>query len=354
MTAAPGPAPQPGPEPGPQPAPAPLPATGSDRAAVMVMLLGEEDAARLLGRLSPEELQRLGSRMCALGEIGPEAICDAIASFARCADRPGIGAHDRVGDVRRMMTGALGEIKADSLMRRVAPGDNRASAIELVRWLEPEIIIPLIEDEMPQAIAVLLAQLDPLVAARVLVGLPEALHTSVIHRVARLGPVSPAALAILEETLTAKIARMHGAVSFRLGGVAEAAAIINNSARSVEKRVVPGIGKIDKRLAQELENEMFRFEHLYVLDGQMMGALLREVESTLLIDALKGIPEEERERFFAAMSTRAADGLRDEIRDRGRVRRSDVEAAQKQVIAIAKRLAAEGTIVLGGDEDDYV
>jgi len=335
-------------------APAQGPANGSDRAAVMVMLLAEEDAAALLSRLSPEELQRLGSRMCALGEIGPEAISEAIASFASCADKPGIGAHDRVGDVRRMMTGALGELKADSLMRRVAPEEDKATAIDLVRWLEPEVIIPLIEDEPPQAIAVLLAQLEPVVAARVLVGLPEALHTSVVHRIARLGPVSSQAIGILEETLTAKIARLHGNVSYRMGGIADAAAIINNSARSVEKRVVPGIGKLDKRLAQELESEMFRFEHLYVLEGQAMGALLREVESALLIDALKGISEDEREHFFAAMSSRAADGLRDEIAERGRIKRSDVDAAQKQIIAIAKRLAAEGTIVLGGGEDDYV
>jgi len=337
-------------------APVTISANGSDRAAVMVMLLGEDDATRLLSRLSPEELQRLGSRMCALGEVGPEAISDAIANFARCADRPGISAHNRVDEVRRMMTGALGELKADSVMRRVAPEEqsDRATAIELVRWLEPEVIIPLIEDEPPQAIAVLLAQLDPIVAAKVLVGLPEALHTSVVHRIAKLGPVSGQAMAILEETLDAKIARLHGNISYRMGGVAEAAQIINNAARSVEKRVVPGIGKLDKKLAQELENEMFKFEHLYGLDSQMMGALLREVESALLIDALKGVTEEEREHFFGAMSTRAAEGLRDEIEERGRIKRADVDSAQRQVIAIAKRLAAEGTIVLGGGEEDYV
>jgi flagellar motor switch protein FliG len=337
-------------------APASLASANSDRAAVMVMLLGEEDAARLLGQLSPDELQRLGSRMCALGEIGPEAISDAISSFASCADRPVISAHDRVGEVRRMMTGAVGEIKADSLMRRVAPEEqgDKASAIELVRWLEPEVIIPLIEDEPPQAIAVLLAQLDPIVAAKVLVGLPEALHTSVVHRIAKLGPVSRQAMAILEETLDAKIGRQHGSIAYRMGGVAEAAQIINNAARSVEKRVVPGIGKIDKKLAQQLENEMFKFEHLYTLDNMMMGQLLREVESALLIDALKGIPQEDRENFFSAMSSRAAEGLRDEIEERGRIKRSDVEVAQREIVAIAKRLAAEGTIVLGGGEEDYV
>ena len=156
----------------------------------------------------------------------------------------------------------------------------------------------------------------------------------------------------LEETLAEKIARAHGKAPLQMGGVREAAEIINNAARSIEKRVMPAIGKIDKQLARELENEMFKFEHLYELDKQMMGQLLREIENEALIDALKGIEEEQREYFFAAMSSRAADGLRDEIEARGRIKRADVEAAQKQIVAVAKRLAADGTIVIGGGGDE--
>ena len=330
---------------------------GPDRAAVMVMLLGEEDAARLLAGLSPDELRTLGSKMCAIGEIGPQAIAQAIASFARSAGEAGIPSHGRVDNVRRIMTGALGEVKADSLMRRVAPSQEgqRTPALDLAQWLEPEVLIPLIRDEHPQAIAVLLVQLDPVTAAAVLAGLPEELHTPVVHRIARLGPVAPDAIAILEETLAARITRSHGKAPLQMGGVREAAEIINNAARSIEKRVMPAIGKIDKQLARDLENEMFKFEHLFELDVQMMGQLLREIESELLIDALKGIEEEQRAHFYAAMSSRAADGLKDEIEARGRVKRADVDAAQKQIVAIAKKLAADGTIVLGsGGEDDYV
>ncbi len=118
------------------------------------------------------------------------------------------------------------------------------------------------------------------------------------------------------------------------------------------REAMPAIGKLDKQLARELENEMFKFEHLYELDKQMMGQLLREIENEALIDALKGIEEEQREHFFAAMSSRAADGLRDEIEARGRIKRADVEAAQKQIVAVAKRLAADGTIVIGGSGDE--
>jgi flagellar motor switch protein FliG len=139
-----------------------------------------------------------------------------------------------------------------------------------------------------------------------------------------------------------------------MGGVREAAEMINNAVRSVEKRVMPEIGKIDKKLARELEAEMFKFEHLYVLDAKTMGQLLREIESETLIDALKGLSEDEREPFFAAMSTRAADGVRDELEARGRVRKADVQVAQAAVIAVAKRLAADGTIVLGDGGDEYV
>jgi flagellar motor switch protein FliG len=337
---------------------APAATEGADRAAVMIMLLGEDEAARLLSALSPEELQALGSRMCAMGEIGPGAIAESIANFAECAGEAGIPAHDRTESVRRIMTGALGELKAENLMRRVSPERPaaRSPALELARWLEPDVLAELVRDEHPQAIAVLLVQLDPVAAAAVLAALPEDRHTPVVHRIARLGPVSPDAIAILEEMLSARIASAQGKTTLTMGGVRDAAEIVNRAVRSIEKRVIPGIGKIDKQLARAIEGEMFKFEHLYVLDARMMGELLREIESEVLIDSLKGVPEEEREPFFAAMSSRAADGVRDEIEARGRIKRSDVEAAQQEVIVVAKRLAAEGTIVFGsgGDEDEYV
>ena len=331
-------------------------AADPQRAAVLVMLLAEDDATGLLARLSPEELQLLGAKMCELGEIDPRAIADAIAGFAERADQAGFPAQDRAPDVRRLMTGAVGELKADNLMRRITPPEARkpATSLALARWLDPEVIVSLVADEHPQAIAVLLLQLDPQVAAQVLAGLPPEAQTPVVHRVARLGPIAPEALTVLEELLTAKIARSHGRMPLMMGGVREAAEIINNASRSVEKRVMPEIGKLDKKLAKELEYELFKFEHLYVLDAKMMGQLLREVENETLIDALKGIPEEEREPFFAAMSTRAADGVRDELEARGRLRKADVQAAQQAVIVIAKRLAADGVIVLGDGGDEYV
>lgn len=329
---------------------------GTDKAAIMVMLLAEEDASRILGQLTPDELRQLAGTMCGIGEIEPQAIADAIAGFSRSTESSGISGHGRVDSVRKLLNGAVGEVKTENLMRQVAPEaeESNLSALGLLRWLDPKIIGEILADEHPQAIAVLLLQLDSEVAAAALAALPEELHTPVLHRVARLGPVSRQAIEILESTLNAKIEKLHGTIPLTMGGIKQAAEIINSSHRSVEKRVMPSIGKIDKKLAKELENEMFKFEHLFALDLKMTGVLLREVESDTLILALKGLEEDRREQFFGAMSSRAADGLRDEIEMRGRVKKTEVETAQKEIVAIAKRLIAQGDLMLGEGDEDYV
>ena len=328
----------------------------ADRAAVMIMLLEEEQAAQILAQLEPAELRLLGEKMCALGEIGPEAIAHAIAGFVERTEKLGLAPHDRVGHVRQLMTRAVGETKAESMMERIAPDEQQTSPLDLARWLTPKALTPMIRDEHPQAIAVLLVQLDPEVAAEVLHSLPADQQTQVVHRIATLGPVSAEALVMLEGVLARRIGESHGTKLFTMGGPREAADIINNSGKAVEKRVLPEIAKLDKALARQIEAEMFKFEHLFVLDPQSMGSLLREVDNDTLIDALKGIAEEERDCFFRAMSSRAADGVKDEIAARGRVKLADVVEAQRQVVAAARRLAADGAIQFGSasGDDEYV
>ena len=331
-------------------------ATGPDLAAVMVTLLNDEQAAAILGRLTAEELEVLGERMCALGEIGPDSIIRSIASFAERASRPGLPAQPRETRVRALMSQAIGDIKADSLMQRIIPeqAPGNLSSLEIVKWLSPPTLIGLVAGEHPQAIALLLVQIDPEIAAQVLHALPQAVQPEVVHRIASMGPVSAEALAMLEELVSRKLKEPQAGASVVLGGPRDAANIINSSGKTMEKRVMPDIQKRDKALARSIEDELFKFEHLFALDLQSMGALLREVESDTLIDALKGIGEADRELFFRAMSSRAADGVRDEIAERGRLKLADVIAAQKQVVIVAKRLAAEGTISLGSEEADYV
>lgn len=328
--------------------------TDADQAAVMVMLLDEEQASRILAELDHEELRILGEKMCAMGDIKPEVIQHSIAGFVSKNEEVAYAAHDRVGQVRSLMTRAVGEVKADSLMQRIAPDAPVAAPLELARWLTPKVLIPLIQDEHPQAIAVLLVQIDPEVAAEVLHGLPLQTQPEVVHRIATLGPVPSEALAMLDEMLSRKIAERHGQAVLTMGGPRDAADLINNSGKAVEKRVMPEIAKADKALARLIENEMFKFEHLFALDPQAMGALLRDVESEVLIDALKGTEEEQRDVFFRAMSSRAAEGVKDEIEARGRLKMAEVVEAQRQIVAVARRLAADGTISFGSSEDEYV
>ncbi len=323
-------------------------------AAVMLMLLDDEEAAQILSRFDPDELRLLGETMCALGEIDSESISTAISGFVERTEELGLGGHDRVGRVRSMMTQAVGDLKADNLMQRIAPETQNASSLELARWLTPQSLAPLILDEPPQMIAVLLVQIDPQVAAEVLHMLPEDKQRDVVHRVATLGPINPGALAMLEELLAKRISASHGHAALTIGGPKEAAEIINNSGKAVEKRIMPQIAKIDKALARKIEGEMFKFEHLFELDPQAMGTLLRSIESETLIDALKGIAEDERDVFFASMSSRAADGVKDEIAARGRVKLEDVVNAQKAIVDEARKLAADGEISFGAGDDDYV
>ncbi len=326
----------------------------ADQAAVMVMLLEEEQAARILSELEPDELRLLGDKMCSMGEIAPEAIARSIAGFVAANEEQGLPAHNRRDKVQSVMTRAVGDMKASNLMRSIAPPETAPQSLEIVRWLSPEVLISLIEDEHPQVIAVLLVQLDPEVAAQVLYGLSWRVQPEVVHRVATMGPVSAEALAMLDETLSAGLAALKDRDTLKLGGVTNAADLVNGAGKAVEKRVMAEITKADKPLAKQLENEMFKFEHLFALDPQQMGSLLREVDSAALIDALKGIEEENRQFFFRAMSSRAAEGVQDEIEARGRLRMAEVLDAQRQIVATARRLAAEGVISFGGSEDEYV
>ncbi|MCJ2186851.1 flagellar motor switch protein FliG [Novosphingobium beihaiensis] len=331
-----------------------VPLRASDSAAVMMMLLAEDQTARILSELEPEELRMLGEKMCALGEISPEIIAQAITGFVDKTETLGLVAHNRVNQVRSMMNNALGDVKTENLMRRIVPEAPQTSTLELARWLNPEALVPLVKDEHPQTIAVLLIQLDPEVAAEVLHSLPGEIQPQIIHRIATLGPVAPPALEMLEELLNQRITECHGQRPLQMGGAREAAEIINGTGKVTEKRIMSELNKLDKPMAKKIEEEMFKFEHLFVLEPMAMGALLRDVPSDTLIDALKGIGEEERDFFFRAMSSRAADGVKDEIAARGRTKLADVVAAQKEIVTIARKLAADGTIVFGSSDDDYV
>lgn len=324
-----------------------------DRAAVFLMLLGDEEASGILARLSPHELEKIGAAMIALGEIDQPRMAEALADFADEASReilPQSGRNDRV---RALLDKALGPARADSMMQRIEP-DARPRSVEMARWLVPPVLVRLIEDEHPQVIAALLLLIEPEPAAEVLAALSPALQTQVVERVARSGAIAPQAIATIDTLLTQRITATFGAAALALGGPREAANLINLAAGDLRNTVLPEIADRDAPLASRIEEELFTFEMLFELDPMSMGRLLRDVDSEKLVDALKGLKEPERTPFFAAMSSRAADGVRDEIELRGRVAKSEVMAAQRAIVEIARGLAEAGEIVIGSGDGEFV
>ena len=333
--------------------PAQAPISEAERAAVILMLMDDAEAARLLGQLEPSELAMVGEKMIALGDIGPDRITGAIEGFVQHADSATLDAHDRPAQVRQRMNLAVGEVKADSIMQKIAP-EARPRSLELARWLAPQVLLPLVEGEHPQAIAALLLLLEAEPAAELLSLLPPSLQPELVERIARMRRVSAHAMTMLDEMLSARISQRFGQAALQLGGAREAAELINLAAGNLGKVVMPVITERDAELAKAIEAEMFTFEMLFALEPMAMGRLLRDVESEVLVDALKGIPEEQRGPFFAAMSSRAADGVKDEIDMRGRLKLEDVRAAQRKMIAKARELADLGEISLGAGDAEFV
>ncbi|MEP0189713.1 MAG: flagellar motor switch protein FliG [Erythrobacter sp.] len=327
--------------------------TRIERVAVLFMLLGDDDAARLMSLLGPDELQKVGKAMCSLGEIDQASMLEALSDFAEEAAREIVPAQDRSPQVRALLERSLGQTKAQSMMLRIEP-EARPRSIEMARWLAPSVLVGLIEDEHPQVIAALLLMLEPEPAAEVLSSLIPEVQSAVVERVARSGPISSQAIAMIDSLLTQRIGANFGANALVLGGPRDAASLINLGAGDLKGTVLPAIAQRDAQLAEAIEDELFTFEMLFDLDPQAMGRLLRDVDNEALIDALKGIEEDVRAPFFAAMSSRAADGIRDEIEMRGRLSKAEVSAAQRKVVDLAKSLADQGEISIGADDGEFV
>ena len=338
-----------GPTPG---GPAPL-LSRVDRAAVFLMLLGDEEATGLLSRLSPQELEKLGAAMMALGEIEQPHMAEALADFAGEAAREMLPMRGRNDRVRTLLDKALGPARAESMMQRIEP-DAAPRSLELAQWLAPGVLVRLILDEHPQVIAALLLLIEPEPAAEVLAMLPLELQTLVVERVAKSGSISATAISTIDTLLTQRITATFGTAALMLGGPRDAANLINLAAGELRNTVLPAIAERDAPLAERIEEELFTFEMLFVLDPMSMGRLLRDVDNEKLVDALKGLKEPDRAPFFAAMSSRAADGVRDEIELRGRLAKSEVAAAQKAIVEIARGLADAGEIVIGSGSGEFV
>ena len=327
--------------------------TGVERAAVLMMLVGEEEAAAIFQKLEPDEVRALGAAMFAVADVSEDEVSGVLDDFTDRARARSSISFDPRPKIEAVMQRALGPAKADSVLARITPPDAQCE-LELLSWMDATEIAQMIEKEHPQIAAVLIANLDPQVAGQVLELLPDAAQPEILHRVARLGPITPEAVECLKTVLANRTGNTTQA-GVTLGGTREAAKILSGARKTTEQRVMPKLFKIDREMAKQIEEAMFVFENLLEMDDKNLGTLIRNVDGDVLVKALKGVDEATRARILGCMSARAADGIRDEMEARGPTKLADVMEAQKAMIAIARNLAKDGTIQMGGSgDDDYV
>ena len=330
------------------------PMTGSAAAAVLLMLFEEDEAAQILSRLEPEEVRQLGYAMYDVADVEVGEVNSALDQFVNKArGRTTIG-YGATNHIRGAMHKALGPERADNMLARITP-PTRSTKLAMLKWMEPTEIAAIIEQEHPQIMAIVLAHLEATVAATTLQLLPPEVQDDVVYRIATLGPVSAEALDELEQIFNAGPGPgRQSQTTTKRGGTSEAAAIMNNIRKDHEVRIIKALNKRDRVVAQSIEDELFVFENLLDLADKDLGTLMRGVDSALLVVALKGSSDTLRVKILGCMSQRAAQSIQDEMDERGPMRLAEVLEAQKAIIAEARRLSEEGTIMLGGRGDDYV
>ena len=327
---------------------------GIEKSAILLMTLGENEAAEVLKYLEPREVQKISAAMVALRNVSREKISSVFEEFHQFAsDRTTVGiANDEY--IRKMLTKALGDDKAVGLIDRILHNSD-TSGIESLKWMEPGAVAELIANEHPQIIATILVHLEPEQASGILGFLSERTRSDVLLRIATLDGVQPEALRELNDVLT-KLLTGNAVSKKRIkGGAHTAAEILNFMGGAQEETILESVRSYDPELAQKIVDEMFVFENILDIDDRGIQLILREVQSESLIVALKGANEELREKIFKNMSQRASEMMREDLEAKGPVRVSEVEAEQKEILKTVRRLADEGQISLGGrGEEAYV
>lgn len=326
-------------------------ADGIRKSAILLMSLGEAHAGTVLKLLPQSAVQALGAAMASLTQVKRKEVSEVLEEFHLETEQYSALHLDSGSYLRAVLNNALGSDRAADVLDTIFQVDESASGIERLNQLEATEVVELIRDEHPQIITTLLVHMDRSKAADVLEQLPERVRHDAILRVATFGGVQPAALKELTDVLTDMLGG-QGVKRSRLGGVRAAAEIINMMGSAQEESVIRHVREHDEVLAQKMIDEMFLFENLLELEDRSIQLLLKEIESESLIIALKGAPQELREKFLKNMSQRAAEMLREDIEVRGPVRVSQVETEQKSILLIVRRLADSGEIMLGGQGND--
>ena len=328
---------------------------GIEKSAIFLMTLGENDAAEVLKYLEPKEVQKISSAMITLKNLSRDQIAQVFHDFLLVASEKTTIGMDSNDYIRNMLNKALGEDKAAGVLDRIMH-DSDTSGIESLKWMDPGAVAELISNEHPQIIATILVHLEPDHAAEILKMFTERTRNDALLRISTLDSVQPVALRALDDVLGKLMSGGGTGKKSLRGGVGAAAEILNFMGGTLEAEMMENVRGFDPELAQKIEDKMFVFENILDIDDRGIQLIIREVQSESLIIALKGANEELREKIFKNMSQRAAEMMREDLESKGPVKLSDVEANQKEILKIVRRLSEEGQISLGGkgDEDAYV
>jgi flagellar motor switch protein FliG len=328
--------------------------SGTERAAVLLLSMGEEHAASILRNMEPREVQKVSAAMSSLSSDAGNSVGTVLGNFVTDVNgRPSLGAgSDQF--VSNVLEQAFGAEKAGNLLDNVLAGSN-SRGLETLKWMDPLAVAGVISEEHPQIAAIVLSQLESDQAAAVLKELPEESRVDILMRVARMDSIHPFALKELDEVLAKQFSASGGAKPSSAGGTKTVADLLNHLGKEDEAALSSGITDLDEALAQEIAELMFVFENLKDVDDRGIQALLREVSSDTLVVALKGADQEISEKIFSNMSKRAAEMLRDDLETKGPVKLSEVQEAQKEILVVAQRMAESGDLVLGGKGgEEYV
>ena len=326
---------------------------GTQRAAVLVLLLGEQQASDIIRYMNPKEVQALGGAMVALSDLSQEvvnAVLDDFVSTLKKQTSLGLGTNEYV---EKVLNRALGPDKAASVLSRIMPGQG-SKGLDILKWMDARSIAEMIRGEHPQVTAIILSVLEYDVAADVLAFLDPPTRAEIMQRVASLETVQPSAMEELESIMKSQFANNSSAQSSSFGGVKAAAKIMNFAKVDLESSVMAGLTSLDAELTQKIQDNMFTFENLSGVDNRGIQTLMRAVEPDMLMTALKGAADFVQEKFFGNMSTRARAMFMDEMEAKGPLRIADVEEAQKNIMRMAKKMSDAGELMLVGRGDGFV
>lgn len=328
--------------------------TGAERAAIFLLGVGEDAATLVMRHMNPKEVQKVGEAMATISKLTNEQVESVLAEFHLDVSEINPLGLEAPEFTRRVMTSALGEGKASTILSQVLDKRSEQQGVDALQWMAPQAIAAVLAEEHPQITATVMTQLYDDQAAKVLQLLPEKLRRDVALRIAQMEELDPKAMEELDRVLESQLGKLQRTPPKKVMGTDNLAAILNATDATLEQEVLEALSAADQVLGDEVKEKMFVFDNLMTLDDRGLQVLIRDIPQENLLVALKGVDPQTAERFFQNMSERASAILREDLEASSPLKLSDVEAAQKEIVRTAKKLADQGELMIGKASNDYV